>query len=486
MTSYDECAEIGYIPGHIWGHPLLALCTHHIMHLLFLDSFYTEYSGLTSILDLLSSWLDGIIAISRGSGIFQFLTALLYLLGKMATPSESNSQEHESKDILRRSTRSRTCSGCHLPIKDHHFGDPSPYCVGPPEVEMTAFSNQNQIKEDVEDQLEPLDSFKAFKAAPTSTAVGDETNIKNDRPTFHDHVEDPKYESVSADPEEELLRFHLQEIQIQERNLRLEKLQVQINGKRQAIRNLESSFGGSTAALSEVGMSNRSAIMTNSDLRKKVAFADSGPTPLDVMLRDTKKLPSVKASGMMDQQLYKNPFQSGFKVAGDSNRSRNVNTGPSSMPIEAVELYLKPGAKERGKIEVLKIIDFVDQIVEKEEEQLLLDNGTNKLFLKGGPKKIKLEQVTMSQWVIGAIHILNHFIEGNKFDSTAQMQSYLRYTVKVMELAGKFEWLSVLKFDDDFWHIQALYNYPWLPESHHLHLTRLQPKQTAMAASAND
>ena len=129
--------------------------------------------------------------------------------------------------------------------------------------------------------------------------------------------------------------------------------------------------------------------MTNSDLRKKVAFADSGPTSLDVMLRDTKKLPSEQASGMMDQQLFKNPFQSGFKVAGDSSRSRNVNTGPSSMPIEAAELYLKPGAKERGKIEVLKIIHFVDQIVEKEEEQLLLHNGTNKLFLEGGPKKIK-------------------------------------------------------------------------------------------------
>ena len=173
----------------------------------------------------------------------------------MATLIESNSQEHESKDILQRSTRSRTCSGCHLPIKDHHFGDPSPYCVGPPEVEMTAFLNQNQIKEDVEDQLEPLESFKAFKAAPTSTAVGDERNIKNDRPTFHDHVEDRKYESVFADPEEELLHFHLQDLQIQERNLRLEKLHVQINEKRQAIRNLESSFGGSTAALSEVGMS---------------------------------------------------------------------------------------------------------------------------------------------------------------------------------------------------------------------------------------
>ena len=65
------------------------------------------------------------------------------------------------------------------------------------------------------------------------------------------------------------------------------------------------------------------------------------------------------------------------------------------------------------------------------------------------------------------------------------MQSYLQYIVKVMELAGKFEWLNVLRFDNDFKHIQALYNYPWLSESHPLHLNRLQPEQGVVAASAD-
>ena len=196
--------------------------------------------------------------------------------------------------------------------------------------------------------------------------------------------------------------------------------------------------------------------MTNSELKKKVSFADSASTtPLDILLRDSKRLPSEKAN-LAEKQLYRNPFQSGFTMVGDTNRSGNVSTGPRTMPIEEAELYLKPGAKERGKIEVLKIVDFIEQTVEKEDEQLLLDNGTDKIFFKGRHKKPKLEDLTLSQWIIGSICILNYFIEGNKFDSIAQMQSYLGYMVKVMEWAGKFEWLSVLKFDDDFRHIQAL------------------------------
>ena len=131
------------------------------------------------------------------------------------------------------------------------------------------------------------------------------------------------------------------------------------------------------------------------------------------------------------------------------------------------------------------MIDFVEHIVSKEDDQLLLDTGLNKLFLKEGPKKPKLESLSIPQWVTGAIRILNHVIEGNQFSSLGEMQCYLGYMVKVMKLAGGYEWVSVLKFDDDFRHIQAFYHYPWLYESHHLHATRLQPKSSTYATGAN-
>ena len=86
----------------------------------------------------------------------------------------------------------------------------------------------------------------------------------------------------------------------------------------------------------------------------------------------------------------------GFNFAGVTNRNRTVSTGPSTIPIEAAELYLKPGARERSKTKILKIVDFIEQIVEKDEEQPLLDNGTKKLFLKGCTKKPKLENLNLS------------------------------------------------------------------------------------------
>ena len=59
------------------------------------------------------------------------------------------------------------------------------------------------------------------------------------------------------------------------------------------------------------------------------------------------------------------------------------------------------------------------------------------------------------------------------------MLSYMGHMVKVMELAARYEWLSVVKFDDEFRHNQALYNYPWLYESRHLHATLLHAKTPA-------
>ena len=42
--------------------------------------------------------------------------------------------------------------------------------------------------------------------------------------------------------------------------------------------------------------------------------------------------------------------------------------------------------------------------------------------------------------------------------SPQDVQHYLAYTVKVMELTTKFSWPSVLQYDDDFHHVQAAYN----------------------------
>ena len=54
-------------------------------------------------------------------------------------------------------------------------------------------------------------------------------------------------------------------------------------------------------------------------------------------------------------------------------------------------------------------------------------------------------------------------------------QQYLAYLVKTMKLATWYEWKSVLYYDDHFRQLQAMYNIPWVFESHHLNTVRSIP-----------
>ena len=67
-------------------------------------------------------------------------------------------------------------------------------------------------------------------------------------------------------------------------------------------------------------------------------------------------------------------------------------------------------------------------------------------------------------------------IIASKLPTTQDIRDYLAYTVKVMELAGKYEWVSVLKYDDEYRQLQATYNFPWSYDSPHLHELILVPR----------
>lgn len=109
------------------------------------------------------------------------------------------------------------------------------------------------------------------------------------------------------------------------------------------------------------------------------------------------------------------------------------------------------------------------------EDRTISDLGTTKLVISSGPKKPKLESVSIAQWVVGNTRIFHHLLCSGKLPSPQDVQHYLAYTVKIMELSAKFSWPSVLQYDDEFRHIQAVYNYPWSFDSHHLHRVTLEP-----------
>ena len=137
------------------------------------------------------------------------------------------------------------------------------------------------------------------------------------------------------------------------------------------------------------------------------------------------------------------------------------------------KILLQP--KSSTACKYCKIIDFVHSIIRQENEKILAEGGTAKLSVNYGYVKPKLEQVSIQQYVIGSIRILNCLIQNRQIGDESILQQYLAYLVKTMELATRYEWKSVLYYDDHFRQLQATYNIPWVFESHHMNTVRLIP-----------
>ena len=130
-----------------------------------------------------------------------------------------------------------------------------------------------------------------------------------------------------------------------------------------------------------------------------------------------------------------------------------------------------------------KITDFVDSIIQTNHEEVLTENSVSRLLINYGPKRIKLEDVSVPQYVVAALRILYQLVETNQLSSYNEIQHYLAYVIKCMEFAMHFEWSSVLHFDDKFRQLQALHGVPWVFESFHLSAKELIPKTRATLAN---
>ena len=87
--------------------------------------------------------------------------------------------------------------------------------------------------------------------------------------------------------------------------------------------------------------------------------------------------------------------------------------------------------------------------------------------------------------MIANTRIFYTLLAGGKLPSVADLQHYLAYTVKIMELSLKHSWISVLRYDDEFRQLQGAYNCPWSFDSNHLHSVLLEPISTRPGGKQN-
>lgn len=66
-----------------------------------------------------------------------------------------------------------------------------------------------------------------------------------------------------------------------------------------------------------------------------------------------------------------------------------------------------------------------------------------------------------------------------KLSTLRDIQEYLSYVIKILELANKYTWESVLLYDDEFRILQHTYGFSWATDHSHLHKAVLMPRWAA-------
>lgn len=127
------------------------------------------------------------------------------------------------------------------------------------------------------------------------------------------------------------------------------------------------------------------------------------------------------------------------------------------------------------------ICDFVPHAVE--EDLLVGGQGDQQLVIKSGPKKPRLESLTLSQWSVANLAILYKLVNEGKLVGPSLMD-YLSYTTKVYQLVQRYSLTSILLFDREYRKLQSNMNFRWGTDVQHLHTLFLQPR-TGSSSQAN-
>ena len=402
--------------------------------------------------------------------------------------------------VRTRGARSRKCPGCHLSHHNHEFGQPHIDCTGPT-------SNQPESEIDKPCLVPGLSSLDA-QIGGASKQPFDLTNSMKEAEL-----------DLMADKEKMLLDklkiMELEEKALQHRH-RINELRRRVVTKEKSLRQLEDHIVNPDFGLEDhdneppVTIKQQSKSLNNRSLKELVPNLlndnvqfPGNQIPLTTLLA-ARKGSSQNAAIMEGFGLNMNMMKTtGKQVHGlqgqdvsipsvslaphltnvHSNEVCQFVPGSSSNLMDAnsqANLLLQP--KSGGKC-YLKIVDFCDCIIQQDHERTLSDDGHSRHYINYSPKCCKLD-VSIPQYVMAAIRILHHLIEGKQIVSYEGIKQYMGYMMKMMELATRFQWVSVLKHDDHFRQLQALHGVPWVFESHHLTFVELLPLPVDISAGS--
>lgn len=153
------------------------------------------------------------------------------------------------------------------------------------------------------------------------------------------------------------------------------------------------------------------------------------------------------------------------------------NIQPSQVSWNDPQIHLSSAAG-KSTPSYFDICDFVQASVE--EEVVLGSQGDQQIVVKSGPKKPRIENITLCQWSVANLAILYKLVGENKLQGPALMD-YLSYTTKIYQLVQRFSLVSVMMYDREYRKLQASLNFRWGTDVQHLSNIHLQARDKPAA-----
>ena len=176
-------------------------------------------------------------------------------------------------------------------------------------------------------------------------------------------------------------------------------------------------------------------------------------------------------------------MQSGVTLNGSSVNNNVLNQSVDQLPTASVlshswkdpQIYLESAATGKSVPTHYDITDFISSTVE--EEIIVGGNGSQQVVVKSGPRKPKLENVSLAQWSVANLAILYKLVGEGKLHG-GNILDYLSYTTKICQLVQKYTLVSVLLYDREYRQLQARHDFRWGTDVPHFHTIHLLPRTT--------
>ena len=187
----------------------------------------------------------------------------------------------------------------------------------------------------------------------------------------------------------------------------------------------------------------------------------------------------------------------GLSISGNNSSGVNMNSlnnlllnqsatsVSQSQSWKDPQIFLESAASGKSAPTHYDITDFISNQVEEEIVVGGGGNGAHQVVLKSGPRKPKLENVTLAQWSVANLAILYRLVAESKLHA-GNILDYLSYTIKVCQLVQRYTLISVLLYDREYRQLQARHGFRWgtdVPHFHTIHLQAGTVRQTQQAST---